>query len=305
MQISIIIPVYNYGRYLKRAIDSAIEQQSLDPEILVIDDGSTDDTWEIMQSYGLRIRALRQANSGVSAARNRAIAEASGDLIGFLDADDFYHPDKLKKQIALLTSRPDCGWTYCDCKFYDEDTNTFCLFSERYKYKEKLALDGPRLFESLIPSNFISPLPLLVRKECLDKAGAFDKRFSGIEDFDFVLRLAASAPAVYSPEVLATYTWHSESLGKNQTRMDHDKQIILDKIASLYPEKIRNCGKAAKKALANMNNWFAYRHIEKQEWKEAARRLQISLTTYPLQRRALWVLLLTLIQVVRNPLVRG
>ena len=191
MKISVIVPVYNYGKYLKRAIDSIIEQQGVDPEIIVIDDGSTDDSWEIIKSYGSRIHAIHQANSGVSSTRNRGIDESSGDFIGFLDPDDFYHPDKVKKQVDLLNSRPDCGWTYCDSKFYDDSNNTYSLFSEHYKYKERLALDGQLLFESLIPSNFICPLLLLIRRKCLDDAGFFDERFSGIEDFDFILRFDA------------------------------------------------------------------------------------------------------------------
>jgi glycosyltransferase involved in cell wall biosynthesis len=303
-EISVVVPVYNYGRYLPRALDSLLSQKFVAPQIVVVDDGSTDDTWEVLNRYEGRVRALRQSNAGVSAARNAGIREASGEYLGFLDPDDFYHPEKLHKQAALLESRPECGWTFCDCIFNDETTGESKRFSEQYRYREKLALEGERLFEALIPSNFIPPVSLLVRRDLLNVAGPFDTRFSGLEDFDLVLRLAALSPAIYSDEILATYTWHLGGLGQNRQRMDHDKYIILDKISTLYPEKIRKHGRASRRAIADMQNWFAYRHMEARQWKEALIRLRASLSLYPYQRRAVLSVLIVIMQGVRDNLNR-
>jgi glycosyltransferase involved in cell wall biosynthesis len=289
-QVSVIVPTYNYAHYLPRALDSLLGQQGIEPEIIVIDDGSTDETPEILKKYKLHIVAIRQSNAGVSAARNIGIAESHGDFIGFLDPDDFYHPDKLKRQVSLLERHPEWGWTYCDCVFLDETTGEKTLFSKQYRYNSRLALEGPRLFEALIPSNFICPLSLLIRRDSLDKAGHFDERFAGIEDFDLVLRLAATSSALYSPEILATYMWHPGSLGKNQARMTRDKYLILDKIVTLYSDRILNLGTAAKRALADMHNWFGYGLYREGRLEEAFQRLWTSLRIWPLQGRA-WLFL--------------
>jgi glycosyltransferase involved in cell wall biosynthesis len=304
-EISVVVPVFNYGRYLARARDSLLGQKYVAPQIVVVDDGSTDDTWEVLSRYEGGVQALHQSNAGVSAARNAGIREARGEYIGFLDPDDFYHPEKLYKQAALLKSRPECGWTFCDCVFFDENTGASKRFSEQYRYSQKLALEGERLFEALIPSNFIPPLSLLIRRDLLDLAGHFDTRFSGLEDFDLVLRLAALSPAIYSGEILATYTWHSGGLGQNRQRMDRDKYIIIDKIATLHPEKIRKHGRASRKAVADMHNWFARGHMEQLQWSEALLRLLSSLSLYPFQRRALWTLVIATMQNARSLLKRG
>ena len=294
--VSVIVPTYNYARYLPRALDSLLKQNAVRPEVIVVDDGSTDNTPELLNAYAPYVFSIRQENAGVSAARNNGIGKARGAFLGFLDPDDFYHPNKLTRQIALLERHPECGWTYCDCVFLDENTGESKKFSEQYRYREKLALESARLFEALIPSNFIPPVSLLVRRDLLDVAGHFDTRFSGLEDFDLVLRLAALSPAIYSTEILATYTWHRGGLGQNRQRMDRDKYIILAKIASLHPEKIRKHGRASRKAVADMHNWFAWRHMEKRQWSEALLRLRSSLRVYPFQRRAVWSLVIAVMQ---------
>ena len=290
-QASIIVPTYNYGRYLPRALDSLLAQRWAELQIIVVDDGSTDNTWEVLKRYTPRVLAIRQVNAGVSVARNRGIAEARSPYIGFLDPDDLYHPEKVCRQVATLESRPECGWTHCDAIFLDEATGRSCRFSEQYRYNARLALEGPRLFEALIPSNFISPVSLMIRRSCLDQAGYFDERFAGIEDFDLVLRLAAAAPAAYSPEVLATYVSHPGSLSGDRARVDRDKYLILDKIASRYPDRIRRHGRAARRAVADMHNWFAYQHLAAGDWADAVARLRASLRLCPAQGRAAWSLL--------------
>jgi glycosyltransferase involved in cell wall biosynthesis len=105
--ISVIIPVYNAEKYLSEAINSVLAQSHTDLEIIAVDDGSTDSSTEILHSYGRHVKALRQENAGAAAARNAGIAACTGDYISFLDADDYWHPDKLQLQLSLL--RSDCG----------------------------------------------------------------------------------------------------------------------------------------------------------------------------------------------------
>src|SRR5579863_4931679 len=100
--VSVVIPTYNYARFLGQAIDSVLAQTCPVKEIIVVDDGSTDDTFNVLARYGPAVRALKQKNCGPAAARNRGVGIAGGDLIAFLDADDFWMPDKLAKQVRRL-----------------------------------------------------------------------------------------------------------------------------------------------------------------------------------------------------------
>jgi glycosyltransferase involved in cell wall biosynthesis len=288
---SIIIPTFNCASLLPRALESALAQSLGPVEVIVVDDGSTDDTAAVLGRYAGRVEAIRQANAGPSAARNRGLAAARGAFLGFLDGDDTYHPDKLARQVAALAARPECGWVYSDCWLEEEGSGgPRLLASERYAYARRSALEG-WLFEALIPGNFIPVNTLLVRRPCLEAAGAFDGRLWGAEDFDLLLRLAALAPAAYLPEPLATYYLRPRSLSRDRTRMDRDKYEVLDKAARQFPERIPRLGRTARRAIADMHNWFAYRHLEAGEWADGAARLRASLRLCPAQGRAAWSLL--------------
>src|SRR5689334_19281127 len=112
MRTSVVIPAYNYGRYLGRAIDSALAQTRPVDEIIVVDDGSTDNTREVAESFGERIIYVYQKNKGLSAARNTGIRKATGDWVAFLDADDWWHPDKIKRQLEAASKDPEIGLVY-------------------------------------------------------------------------------------------------------------------------------------------------------------------------------------------------
>src|SRR5688572_5767710 len=105
--VSVVIPTYNYGHLVAEAVDSALAQTYPAVEVLVVDDGSTDDTWDRLARYGDRIRCVRQANAGLSAARNTGIRAAHGEYVALLDSDDAFHPRKLDLQMRYLTSRPE------------------------------------------------------------------------------------------------------------------------------------------------------------------------------------------------------
>ena len=288
---SIIIPTFNCASLLPRALESVFAQSLGPVQVIVVDDGSTDDTAAILGRYAGRVEAIRQANAGPSAARNRGLAAARGSFVGFLDGDDTYHPDKLARQVTALAARPECGWVYSDCWLEEEGpSGSRLLASERYAYARRSALEG-WLFEALIPGNFIPVHTLLVRRSCLDAAGPFDERFWGVEDFDLLLRLAALAPAAYLPDPLATYYLRPNTLSRDRARVDRDKYLILDKVARLYPERIPRLGRLARRAIADMHNWFAYRHLEAGKWAEGAARLRASLRLCPAQGRAVWSLL--------------
>src|SRR5574337_356453 len=108
--VSVVVPAYNAAAFLRRAIDSVLGQTAVDLELLVVDDGSTDATLQLLAGYGERLRAISQVNAGPAGARNRGLALARGRYIAFLDADDWWLPEKLGRQVALLDSRPEIGF---------------------------------------------------------------------------------------------------------------------------------------------------------------------------------------------------
>src|SRR5436190_9018266 len=118
--VSVVIPTYNYARYLGAAIDSALQQTHAPLEVIVVDDGSTDDTPRLLDGYGDRIRVIRQKNSGVAAARNAGVREARGELIAFLDSDDLWKPRKLELQIARFEADPGLGLVHCGAETLDD-----------------------------------------------------------------------------------------------------------------------------------------------------------------------------------------
>jgi glycosyltransferase involved in cell wall biosynthesis len=123
-RISVVIPTYNSAAYLPAAIDSAFNQTLPPFEIVVIDDGSIDNTVEVLKPYEVRIRYIFQENKGPAAARNRGIAEANGDLIAFLDSDDVWLPEKLELQVPVLTENPKIGLVHSDFFLLDMKTGT-------------------------------------------------------------------------------------------------------------------------------------------------------------------------------------
>src|SRR3989304_775382 len=119
-RVSVIIPTFNCARFLGRAIDSALFQTYTDYEIIVVDDGSTDATGDVVERYASKIRYTYQSNKGVSSARNTALSNASGELIAYLDADDMWYPHKLESQVAFLDFHKDCGLVHSDVTMVNE-----------------------------------------------------------------------------------------------------------------------------------------------------------------------------------------
>ena len=119
-KVTVVIPVYNGGRYLRESIDSVLAQTFHDYEIVCVDDGSTDDSPVLLQEYGQRLRVVRQENSGQSAARNVGVKLARGEYIAFLDQDDVWYPSKVQNQVAVLDAEPDVVLVHCNFDRIDE-----------------------------------------------------------------------------------------------------------------------------------------------------------------------------------------
>ena len=208
LRITAVIPAYNNGRYIKRSIDSVLSQTRPVDEIVVVDDGSTDDTAEVVSRYGDKVRYIRQDNAGASAARNTGIQAATGDWIAFLDGDDEWLPDKIKLQTERVGRNPDLMWTsgnYIDC-LCDENRRAEHIL----KQKCLAHLGGKEYFDSYFDAIQLYQWGhtdcMLIRKDVFEEVGGFRVGQLKANDIDMWLRIAYRYPAIgFSCEALAIY----------------------------------------------------------------------------------------------------
>ena len=188
--ISIIIPTYNYAQFLPEALESVFSQTFKNYEIIVVDDGSMDNTREIVGNYGERVRYFYQANSGVSAARNKGIREAEGDYLAFLDADDLYRPEFLEIMLAKIKEGYD--WVGCDHIREEINTKTGEIIREVTQRQIDENWDSNELLRAFLRFDRIgSPNKILVKRDLLlNKAIFFDICLNSREDWDFCLQMA-------------------------------------------------------------------------------------------------------------------
>ncbi len=166
--ISIIIPTFNRGFIVTRAIDSALSQTYKDFEIIVVDDGSTDNTRAVLAPYKAQIRYFYQENQGVAGARNKGIKESKGEFIAFLDSDDYWHPEKLELQMAFFRSHPEVAMVYSR-HWKEIDTQGKKLMPKRKK------LVQGHIYSKIIFSSHIWMGTVMIRKDCLFRIGLFNR----------------------------------------------------------------------------------------------------------------------------------
>jgi glycosyltransferase involved in cell wall biosynthesis len=199
--VSIVVPVYNGSAYLREAIDSILDQDYANVEVIAVDDGSTDDTAEILASYGRRIQVIRQENAGQSAALNRGWSASSGSIIGYLSADDVLRPSAVSRSVELLTSRAEIDATYCDYELISPESHvTRRVHVPSFDFPAVL-----RRFE----------LPMgpgcLFRRSIYETVGGWNPDYVQNPDYDFWLRSVSHGRVARIDEVLAGFRVHDQS----------------------------------------------------------------------------------------------
>jgi glycosyltransferase involved in cell wall biosynthesis len=200
--VSIIIPAYNVESYIKNAIESALNQTYKNIEIIVVDDGSTDNTKKIIEPYfkSGKIKYIYQHNKGLSSARNTGIKTAQGEYVALLDSDDEFLPEKIEKQVGFLEARPDCDICYCDIWHFQESSPDQ-LLKINYKY-----YSGKEVFKNLLKKNFINPLSVVFRRKVFDKFGYFNENYRRSEDWEYWLGSSYRGTIFcFLPEILAKH----------------------------------------------------------------------------------------------------
>lgn len=220
--VSVVIPTYNAVTFLAATLDSVLAQTYPNLDIIVVDDGSTDATPRLLDSYGDRIRVLRQANAGQAAARNYGAHEAKGEMLAFLDSDDLWDPDKIARQVALLARFTEALAVYCDHRAIDDQGTPIASTG---------ALAHPRpsgdiLRALLLGPCIVTPGLVLLRRHAFDASGGFDEAtlMRGHEDYALWLRLATQGSFIYSPDTLVSYRRHNQQGTKQkhyEKRMAH------------------------------------------------------------------------------------
>jgi len=203
-KVSVIIPTYNRSEYVTQAIDSVLAQTYTDYEIIVVDDGSTDKTREVLEPYMDKITYIYQENTGVSAARNTGIKIAKGVWLAFLDSDDEWLPEKLRIQTTFVQENPSIVAHMVNVNltnYNDSDLNSFLHCKFPFEGNEGI-IDDP-FIQHFKYRTIAMPVAIMCRKECAIKAGLFDESFVCGEDYDFVCRLALQGSWGYCWDELA------------------------------------------------------------------------------------------------------
>ncbi len=214
--VTVIIAVHNQAAYIAQAIRSVLEQTMADLELLVVDDGSTDDSAEVIHRFpDPRVVYRYQQNRERSAARNVGIRAANGEYLCFLDADDYYLVEKLSWQVAALRQRPDVGVVYSDVCLCD--ASGACLGAEAGR--DMAARPSGDILGRLVRRNWITLSAPLFRRGCFHEGTLFDEGLSCFEDWDLWLRIARETRFLYHPGTVACYRVHGEMTSRNRERM--------------------------------------------------------------------------------------
>jgi glycosyltransferase involved in cell wall biosynthesis len=222
-KVSVIIPNYNYGKYIAKTVDSVLAQTYKNVEVVVVDDGSKDDSLDVLENYGEAITVVRQQNQGVSPARNNGVQNSTGELLSFLDADDIWLPEKLERQVHRITDDADIGLVHCAMSYVD--TNDNVIGENRNGLEGWIGEALLRLKPAIVGAGSTG----LVRRDIFDEVGGFDPRQTTAADWDFCYRVASRYKVAFVDEPLVLYRIHNSNMHSNVGAMENDMRIGFEK----------------------------------------------------------------------------
>ena len=246
--ISVIIPVYNGAAYVGKAIDSVLAQQYPVHEIIVIDDGSTDGTPELLKSYGDRLITRRIPQSGGPATpKNVGLSLATGDYVSFLDHDDIWFKDKLAVQVEMARKYPDVGFFACNYAVrYPHMGNRLVDHFSKLRYRSRMNFDGPlkeHPFRLLMTENFIGTTSsAMIRRDVIGKVGGFSTEHGFTEDYLYWFRCAAHTNFILVSRMMMFKRTHAANVTLNTRKMFEWHQKVLETVGKEYDDLIRSRG---------------------------------------------------------------
>lgn len=247
MRVSVIIPTFNRAKLLRETLASVMAQTIAPFEILVIDDGSTDNTCEMLarEFPNVCVHPISHAEQG--AARNVGIAQARGDAIAFLDSDDVWETRFIEHMTNALLNFPRVGFVYCDYALFKGER---VLRANNLRAEEKL---GGDIFPNLLESNFLCTGALLIRRECFTRAGLFDETLPPVEDWDMWLRLARQFQAEYVDAALVRIREDPTHASRNPQIIYTRNLQLVAKLQREFPEEARRYARQLKQHTANFH----------------------------------------------------
>lgn len=230
VKVSVIIPNYNYGRFLAAALESVFAQTHAAHEIIVVDDGSTDDSLAVLARYAERVQVIQQRNRGVGVARNVGVAAASGELIAFLDADDYWLPEKLALQVARFQAQPTVGLVHCGARYVDA---AGAALAEDLTGREGWVAEDLLHIRPVIVAPGSSAL---IPRTVFQALGGFrtEQELPSAEDWEFCFRLAARYEIAFVAQPLLCYRQHGISRHRNIHAME---QAMLQAFRTAFAEQ--------------------------------------------------------------------
>jgi glycosyltransferase involved in cell wall biosynthesis len=249
--VAAVIPVFNGEAFVAEAIRSVLAQTHRASECIVVDDGSTDATADVVRGFGSAVRLIQQPNAGVSAARNHGAAAASARYVAFLDADDAWTPRKLELQLAAATRLPRPGLVLCDLELFDGQGERLGRVAMRPGPGTLLDMV---LFEGVETVSCSSTA--LLERDLFEAMGGFEVALSQSADWDFLARACLTAPVVSVTEPLVRYRVHGANMSRNVALLEHDMTLAFRKLfaRSDLPSDVRS---SRRRAEANLHRMLA------------------------------------------------
>jgi glycosyltransferase involved in cell wall biosynthesis len=274
LRVSVIIPTYNRAVYLRQALQSVFAQTFAPFEVIVVDDGSGDNTTEVLHAFNSRLRCFCQEHKGVSAARNLGLQVAKGDVIAWLDADDVWEPDFLATVIPILHADEAIHGIYTGFFHIDAAGNRLPQSSQK-------VVPPSELYSSLIDSCFILTSTLVVRRDCFEQVGLFDPRLEICEDYDMLLRLAKDFTIAGVPHPLVAVRVHESNTIRNTAAFCRFRLALTDKHFGGREGDPRDWSAEKRRAHGHALNSVALRYIQDSQDGEAWQFLKESFTIWP------------------------
>jgi len=279
--VSVIIPTYNSANYIEETVQSVFAQIYTDYEVIVINDGSTDHTLDILEKYKDRLTVLTKSNGGPASARNEGIRESNGQFIAFLDADDIWKPNKLELQVAFMQQNRDIGYCYAnaECFSVTKDGN-------RVHRRDLICSISGMVFREQFWSNFIVNSTVMVRRTCLDEIGLLDesKKLIGAEDYDLWLRLNRKFALGNIAVILAEYRLREDSLvGESYEKAFHKHVFIYNKFYSQYKDTQERVSLTHNQAIGDLHLRYAYKNFISSQYYLAINKAVFSIRYTPIR----------------------
>jgi glycosyltransferase involved in cell wall biosynthesis len=271
-RVSVIIPTYNRSKLLRVAVESVLAQTYPAIEIIVVDDGSKDDTAAVIAEYAGHVTYIEQANAGVSAARNTGFRASSGEYINFLDDDDTFMPTKIERQVAVLEAQPEAGLVHCGYHHVNEEgtvLDTTGVLPEGHVLKE------------LVCESFLTVHSPLIRRQCLEQVGLFDETLPWTADGDLWLRIAlAGYPFACVQEPLCTYLVHPVCMTSDIRRLELQTLEVLDRVFA-NPRLPTDVSTLENEIYSAIHLWYGCQYCAVHRWDDAQRSVAEALALRP------------------------